>query len=410
MHIPTGGIQAGTRFFIMVVTVCLSSSAWAQTLTTVVDNGPSSNRVDMVILGDGYTATDIANGTYAAHVGSYLNYKFANSLNSEPFYRYRNFFNVHAIEVVSNESGADIPPDNVFVDTALDAKYYFDGTTERLLYINTTKANIARNAGLSNSSFAAEVQDVTINSTKYGGGGGSYAAFAGGNFFASELALHEVAHSFNNLADEYVGSPGPYTGSEPFEVNVTKDATEVKWDRWLGYNQAGIGTIGVYEGARYFNSGLYRPSINSKMRNLNQPFDAVSREKIILDIYDLVDPFDTWTNNDAPLTDPGHLSVTPIDEDVISIEWIVDDVLVPDANENSFNLADFGFGIGEYLVTARGFDPMGFDPIEGWVRTSQDSLEQLVFWNISVTVPEPSSFVLLLGLFAFSMVARYRTV
>ncbi|MFN7865130.1 MAG: M64 family metallopeptidase, partial [bacterium] len=104
--------------------------------TTIINNGPSSNRVDVVFLGDGYTSTDLMAGSYDSHVNTYVDYMFSNSLNSDPFYRYRNYFNIHKIDVVSNESGADVPPDNIFRDTALDASYYFDGSTERLLYID----------------------------------------------------------------------------------------------------------------------------------------------------------------------------------------------------------------------------------------------------------------------------------
>src|SRR5690606_20856207 len=104
---------------------------------------------------------------------------FSSSINADPFYRYRNFFNVHAIEVVSAQSGADIPPEGVFRDTALDAKYYGDGVTERLLVVSSSKTSAARNAGLAGAPFSSEMNFVTVNSTKYRGSGGSYAAYAG---------------------------------------------------------------------------------------------------------------------------------------------------------------------------------------------------------------------------------------
>ena len=94
---------------------------------------------------------------------------------------------------------------------------------------------------------------VTVNDTKYGGSGGSFAVYAGGNSSAPELAMHELGHSFSNLADEYEGNTGAYFGPEPAEVNVTKDAGGAKWSHWLGYEQPGIGTIGAYEGGRYYS-------------------------------------------------------------------------------------------------------------------------------------------------------------
>lgn len=359
----------------------LASAEW----TTVIDSGPSANRVDLVIMGDGYTASDIAAGTYAAHVDDYLNYLFADTLNSAPFHRYRNYFNVHSIEVVSPESGADIPPEDVFRNTALDATYYADGATERLLSVSVSKARTVRDQALEEASFAAEMQLVTVNSTKYGGAGGPFATFAGGSGSSSEIALHELAHSFSNLADEYGGIATTYTGPEPTQVNLTTDPTGAKWSHWLGYNEPGVGTIGAYEGGGYHNMGLYRPSINSKMRSLNQPFDAVSREKIVLDIYALVDPIDSWTDNSITLVDPMELAVTPIDAGLIQVEWYVDGSIVSGATSAVLDLAALSLNPGSHTVAARAFDPTGFDQTTGWVRQRQESLEQWITWSLSIS-------------------------
>ncbi|QDV88633.1 M64 family metallopeptidase [Stieleria magnilauensis] len=344
---------------------------------TVLNNGPSDNRVDIVILGDGYTAAQIDN-VYLSHVNGMLEYLF--NAGQDPYPRYANFFNAHRINVISNESGADEPPNGIFVDTALDA-YYFCGGTERLICINNTKANAAKNEALAGAGFNAEMQFVSVNDSKYGGSGGSYAVFAGANGSANELALHEVAHSFNDLADEYGGSP-LYTGGEPREVNVTTDPQGAKWQRWVGYDQPGIGTIGAYEGARYFNQGLYRPSNNSKMRSLGRPFDAVSREKIILDIYDLVDPVDDWLDNAQTIRDTApELWVQAIDWQVQAVQWSVDGVEVPAATAGTFNLRDAGFGPGVYDVSARVYDPTD------WVRHQRSTLEQTIGWTVEVLAP-----------------------
>ena len=80
---------------------------------------------------------------------------------------------------------------------------------------------------------------------------GNYTVFAGGNPSATEIALHEVAHSFANLADEYTaagegGQGGSlYAGPEPAQANITASPGGQKWAQWLGYDQPGIGVIGV---------------------------------------------------------------------------------------------------------------------------------------------------------------------
>jgi hypothetical protein len=130
------------------------------------------------------------------------------------------------------------------------------------------------------------------------------------------------------------------------------------------------------------------------MRNLNQPFDAVSREKIILDIYAIVDPLDAHLSNIIPLIDPPELWVEAIDPRIIDVEWFVNGTKVPGARGEHFRLLDHGFGAGFYNVHARAYDPMGFDPVEGWVRRNQDQLEQTVSWTVTQTIPEPSTLVL----------------
>jgi hypothetical protein len=372
------------------VTVVLASH------TTVINNGPNSNRVNVVFLGDGYTAAEI-NTTYPAHIVAMTNHMFnppSGVITRDPYPRYKNFFNVHRVNVTSNQNGADVSPEGIFRDTAFDAAYFFDGSTERLLYINDTKANNALNTALSHAGFNADVRMMTVNDSRYGGGGGTYSVYAGGNGSATEVALHEMAHTFSGLADEYGGFTLPYGGAEPSEINVTKDPSGAKWAHWKGYTQAGIGVIGAYEGARYYDNGLYRPSQNSKMRNLGQPFDAIAREKIILDIYAIVDPLDNHLSNVAPLIDPPELWVEAIDARVIEVEWFVNGSKVPGARGEHFRLLDYGFGEGVFSVNARAFDPTGFDPVNGWVRRNPNQLEQTVSWTVTQTVPEPSTVLL----------------
>lgn len=355
-------------------------AAW----TTFLNNGPSSNRVDIVFMGDGYTASTI-NTDYPAHVNAMMSHFF--NEGQDPYPRYHNFFNAHRIDVISNEAGADVPPLGIFRDTALDASYYFDGVTERLLSVNTTKANQKLTTELAGASFSAEMKLVTVGDTRYGGAGGTYAVYAGGNGSATEIALHELGHSFDGLADEYGGNTGTYPGGEPGEINVTKNSTGAKWSQWLGYNQPGIGVIGAYEGGRYYDHGIYRPSNNSKMRSLGRPFDAVAREKIILDIYKFVDPLDGYTSNASPLTD-ASLRVDTVDPDVIDVNWYVNGTLVPGATDETFNLASFGYGPGTYNVMARAFDPTD------WVRINLNQLRQDVSWTLTLT-PEPSCVITL---------------
>ena len=374
----------------------LNQFAQAQ-LSTLVNHGPSGNRVDIVFLGDGYTQSDLNAGTYDSHVTGYLDSMFGNTgVLADPFPRYENFFNAHAVEVVSNESGADKPSQNVFVDTALDGTYETSGI-DRLLTVSNWKANAQRNAALAGTGITADMQLLTVNDAKYGGSGGTWAVFAGANIWGDDVALHEVAHSFSNLADEYVSYNSPYVGNEPTEVNVTKDATGAKWAHWLGFDDPRGSNldIGVHEGGKYYETDIYRPSLDSRMHLINRAFDAVSREKLILDIYGQVDPVDTWRDNLLPVED-SELWVDVVDTDVIAVEWSVDGVVVAGATGETFEATDFGFGPGVYSVVARAYDRVLDHVQDGGlldlVRRDFDQLQQEISWTLGVTAPIPGDF------------------
>ncbi len=389
------------RSGIFAFSLCLYLSAPAPGQSgykTMLKNGPSWNRVDMVFLGDGYTGEEIETN-YVRDINTTLMHFFNDG--QDPYPRYRNFFNVYRVDLVSRESGADVPPEGIFRNTALDASYYYDNQNAHSLYINRAKADGAMNQAFAAAPFTPEIKLVTVNDSRYGGCGGSCAVFAGGHPQGPEIALHEMGHSFNHLADEYGGNTTPFSDSEPGQVNISKSAAGEKWSNWVGYNQPGVGLIGAYEGGGCYDKGTYRPSENSKMRSLNRPFDAVSREEIILDIYQLVRPLDAWLDNSTALVNPESLWVDVVDPDVIQVEWFLDGELIPDAVNETFCPGTFGISSGTHKITARAYDPTD------WVRRNLNELEQVVNWNIQITslqaMPEPSViFFMIIGSLAFT--------
>jgi hypothetical protein len=324
----------------------------------------------MVFMGDGYTASEIGT-TYASQVQGFLQYMFNGSLLSEPFGRYRNFFNIHSIDVVSNESGADDPANGVERDTALDGHY-----NGRTLSVDLYKADQIEE-GVLPYGVTSEMRYILVNSAAYGGAGYDSGIYSAGNAHAYEIALHEIGHAFADLGDEYdYGIPGPYTGNEPSYANVTADPTGAKWSRWLGYDQPGIGMIGAYEGAYYRADGAYRPSLNSKMKNLGQPFDAVSREQFVLKFYQFVDPLDGYTDAWTTHHNLTDFYVDTIDPNVIKVDWTLDGRTFANAGE-TFSLAQDNYGFGTHTLTARAYDPTD------WVRGDRSSLEQKVTWTVT---------------------------
>lgn len=394
--------RRGSRWLVLtaVFWIGLGSSGSAQTYNTMIQNGASSNRVDMIFIGDGYLSSQL-NTTYVSHINSTLNHFFQQPLG-QPLGRYQRFFNVHRVNVASNQEGADKPPLGIFVDTALDASYWTGGT-ERCLYFNTTKANNAVATALSGSGIDTNDGMLlgVVNDSKYGGCGGQWGVYAGANSLAREIALHEIGHSFANLADEYFTNGTTYTGGEPEQWNITRTPTTGKWNRWVGYvdpDNPALGPIGYFEGGGYNQFGLYRPSDNSKMRSLDRPFDAISREKFIHDIYEEVDPLDGWLGNSGTLTDPATLWVDTVDPDVIAVEWFLDGQSTGLFGEN-LDWSGLGLAAGSYTLTARAYDRILDHSFTGdgldWWRLDDAHLSQSVSWSIVSTVPEGGALPLL---------------
>ena len=250
-------------------------------VTPIIYNGPTDQKLDIVVVGDGYTAGEL--GVYAEHANS----KIAELFSVEPYHSYADQFNVWMVDVVSNESGVDNDPLGVNRDTALDM-YFYCGGLDRLLCVNETKAN----------QYAAQAPDVDqvlalANTGTYGGAGGGVATSAGGNPSSGQIVVHELGHSIGGLADEYDYADGDtYTGPELFEPNVsikdeaTQQAEQVKWWQWMGQPTPDGGVIGTFDGARYWLHGIHRPSQDSIMRTLGREFNLVGREAMVAAFHD----------------------------------------------------------------------------------------------------------------------------
>jgi hypothetical protein len=146
----SAGFRHSAIFGLMMGSAGFSPWAFGEPVTVIRNNGSSANRVDLVILGDGYTSAEL--GKYAADVEQAAQGFFA----QEPFKEYQKYFNVLRVDVTSAQSGADHPEDTppISRNTAFDATYNCSGI-ERLICINTSKVQ----AVLGNSVRADHVLD-----------------------------------------------------------------------------------------------------------------------------------------------------------------------------------------------------------------------------------------------------------
>jgi hypothetical protein len=330
-------------------------------VVTIIDHGDPANRIDLACVGDGYLESELY--LYAYHLESGA----ANFFAWEPFTSYATFFNVHRVDVISPESGVDHDPAyGIWRNTAMDMGFWCGGI-ERLLCVDVGKAWM----------FAADApgadQVVAIaNSTMYGGAGypgSDLATFSGGNSWAPEVALHELGHSLGDLADEYdYFDYGCYQGGEPEIANVSilnagaMASAGTKWAAWLGHPGIGYGgLVDTYEGAHYHPLCIYRPTADSKMRSLMQPFNLPSAEALILSFYRTVHPIDDSTPTNIVLHRNDTVFVDPVDpaSHALSVQWYLDGEAIAEATGDSLQLAALGLTPGYYDLSVRVVDPTG---------------------------------------------------
>ena len=268
----------------------VGATAMAQPVVPVTVTGDPANRIDIVIVSEGYTAAQMPQ--FASDVNTYIASMFA----QDPYREYQAYFNIRRLEVASVASGASHSgsPGN----TAFGAYYNCQGI-ERLICVNVNWVLTATSVLPANQ---ADIILVLVNDTEYGGGGGQVAV-ASLNSYAVEVILHELGHSFALLGDEYGGPPPPACNDsvEPSYLNVTKqtDRASIKWNQWIDpstplpttYSMDGI--PGIYAGADYCDTTLFRPTYNSKMRNLNQPFWQINTEQLVRRFYTYTSPIDS---------------------------------------------------------------------------------------------------------------------
>ncbi len=305
-------------------------------LIEIQKSGDPAEKVDFLILGDGYTAAE--RGKFDKDARRLVEILFSTS----PYKEHRQDFNVWALCPAAAESGISRPSTGIHRASPLGASYDAFGS-ER--YVLTFENRALRNV----ASFAPyEFIEIITNSRTYGGGGifGLYSTVAADSEQAPYVFVHEFGHHFAGLADEYYTSPVAYTQpavrTEPWEPNVTAllDPANLKWkdlvqpgtpiptpwqkeeyekhSREYGERRAKIraenrpeaemealfrenreweikffaaekyaGKVGVFEGAMYEAKGYYRPEIDCIMFTRSPAFCAVCRRGIerVIELY-----------------------------------------------------------------------------------------------------------------------------
>ena len=235
------------------------------------DNGDSHSRVDIAILGEGYSLDD------KRKFEDDLKY-FTEVIFSQPPYSfYEDKFNIYGVYKPSEDSGVDEPRANIYKNTVMNCTFNSLGS-ERYLLTEDNKAV---------RDLAAQVPYdalyIMVNHNRYGGGGiyNLYCTFTSDNQYRDYLFIHEFGHSFAGLADEYYTSSTAYNdfypqGVEPVEPNITA-LTDLKNVKWQEYLTPGIEIPTPWEKADYDSMDL---KWQSKRREMNENIAKLKRNKV----------------------------------------------------------------------------------------------------------------------------------
>lgn len=250
-------------------------------VTQIQYKGEPNEKVDLVFIAEGYTASEQDKFVADAR-------KFSETLfQTPPYTTQRENFNIWAVNLISEDSGTDVSGKGIYKNTALNSGYYTFGVDR---YLTTQDMKSIRDAVWN---VPCDAVFILVNTDSYGGGGmyNLYAMGTADNEQTQHVFVHEFGHSFAGLADEYFSSEVAYQDFynlkyEPWEPNITTLVDfDSKWKDLLPANtpvptpldNAHKDKAGVFEGGGYIAKGIYRPMDHCMMRDYAPFCPACSR-------------------------------------------------------------------------------------------------------------------------------------
>jgi IgA peptidase M64 len=310
-------------------------AAHADEVVPLVSGGPIANRLNVAILGDGYTSS-VAD---QAKLDSDARGVLAGLLSFGPYQAYKGLFNVKLIHTISPTS--NIPKNGRPGNTAVGC-YYGCGGIDRLVCCDSGSEGFVVEATAANVP-EATLSIVVVNDSTYGGSGGGYTVVST-NSAAIDILRHELGHTLAGLADEYT-SPYPGYGmcdpaSDCPEPNATLFPQRPgKWGQWLTPDicvptPPGTEGVGYFEGCRYQTAGVFRPVSNPSclMNALGNSFCPVCAEAVSLSLWSHARAVDTATpDTAAPVVTAGcaqqSFAITLVaNAGQLAVSWSIDGV------------------------------------------------------------------------------------
>ena len=257
--------------------------------------------INIVLLGDGYNAKDIADGDYLKHIKQEVEHFFG----IEPYKTYRDYFNVYTAVPLSTETG---------VGTVNTIRYNrFSTTFTGGVGLKADYDEIfsyALGAPTVNKDNLKETLIIIVpNSTDYGGicqmwPDGSAIAFCPLSTYGYPLdtrgvVQHEAGgHGFGKLGDEYIyhnafidacsctccGHVMEFNNAKALgwydNLSLTGKMHNVGWSHLI-FDDRYSDIVDIYEGGYMHNRGVFRSEQNSCMNNDIPYYSTISRESIV---------------------------------------------------------------------------------------------------------------------------------
>ena len=279
------------------------SDGEAITLNTAT-KGPG---IDIVFIGDGYDAKDIAQGTFKQNTED----GFKHFFGIEPYSTYKDYFNVYAVVSKSDDSGIGT------VNTVIDTKFGSYFTQNRIKAPDADKCFKWAKRADASMDLSKSLVIMLMNTSTYEGvtmmyGDGSAIACCPVSTDAYPynfrgIIQHEAGgHGFGKLGDEYIyhnafiqtcicqdgcehpkgdddtsTSFGVYKSKGWFKnLSMTSDAKQVPWAHLI-YHKNYSDKVDMYEGGYMHTRGVYRSEATSCMNNNIPYYSAISRQAIV---------------------------------------------------------------------------------------------------------------------------------
>lgn len=279
------------------------SDGEVMTLNTAT-KGPG---IDIVFIGDGYDAKDIAKGTFKQNTED----GFKHFFGIEPYSTYKDYFNVYAVVSKSDDSGIGT------VNTVIDTKFGSYFTQNRIKASAADKCFEWAKRADASMDLSKSLVIMLMNTSTYEGvtmmyGDGSAIACCPVSTDAYPydfrgIIQHEAGgHGFGKLGDEYIyhnafiqtcncidgcehpkgdddtmTSYGIYKSKGWYKnLSMTADAKQVPWAHLI-YHKNYSDKVDMYEGGYMHTRGVYRSEATSCMNNNIPYYSAISRQAIV---------------------------------------------------------------------------------------------------------------------------------